>query len=51
MRAVEVVEVLPHGQLFLEIDIVFVGEELVELVLVCSVRPLNLPVELRPFVP
>ena len=45
--SVEVVEALPDGQLLLEIDIVFVGEELVELVFVCSVGPLNLPVELR----
>jgi len=47
MWAIKIVEVLPHGQLFLEIDIVFVGEKLVELVFVGSVGPLNLPVELR----
>ena len=47
MWSVEIVEALPDGQLLLEIDIVFVGEELVELVFVCSVGPLNLPVELR----
>jgi len=36
-----------HGQLLLEIDIVFVGEELVELVLVGSVGSLDLAVQLR----
>ena len=36
MRSVEVVEPLPDAPLFLEIDIVFVGEELIELVLVGS---------------
>ena len=47
MRSVEVVEALPDGQLFLEIDIAFVGEELIELVFVGSVGSLDLAIELR----
>lgn len=47
MWTIKIVEVLPHGQLFLEIDIVFVGEELVELVFVGSVGSLDLAIELR----
>ena len=47
MWSVEVVEALPDGQLLLEIDIVFVGEELIELVFVGSVGSLDFPVELR----
>jgi len=50
MRSVVVVEALPDRQLLFEIDIVFVGQELVELVLVGSMRALDLPVELwRPW--
>ncbi len=45
--AIEIVEVLPDGRLFLEIHVVFVREELIELVLVGSVRSLELPVQLR----
>ncbi len=49
MRAVRsdvVVEVLPGRQLLLEVDIVLGGQELVELVLVGSMRALDLPIEL-----
>jgi hypothetical protein len=42
VRTVEIVEVPPDGQLFLEIHIVAIREELVELVLFGSVGPLDL---------
>jgi hypothetical protein len=42
----EIIEPLPVSELFLEIDIILVGEELVELFLVGAVRPLDLAVEL-----
>jgi hypothetical protein len=47
VRAVEIVEVLPDGQLFLEINVVAIHKQLVELVFVGSVGPLNLAVQLR----
>lgn len=42
-----VVEGLPLGQPLREIDVVGVAEELVELLLIRPVRPLDLAVELR----
>jgi hypothetical protein len=47
MRPGQVVEALPFGQLGLQIDVVLVGEELIEFLLVGSVRPSDLSVELR----
>ncbi len=47
MGSGEIVEALPVGELFLEIDIIPVGEELVELLLVRAMRTLDLAVELR----
>ena len=47
MRTVEVVEPFPYRQLLFEIDIVLVGEELIELVLVGSMGPLDRSVQLR----
>ena len=46
MRSGQVIESLPMSELFLEIDIILVGEELVELLLVSAVRALDLAVEL-----
>ncbi len=46
MRPVKVVEALPHSQFLVEIHVVAIREKLVELVLVGSVRPLDLSVEL-----
>ena len=43
VRPVVVVEFLPGGQLLLEIDVIAISEELVELVLVGAMRPLDLP--------
>jgi hypothetical protein len=42
VRLVEVVEVLPFGEFLLEDDIVLVGEELVELLPVRAMGPLDL---------
>lgn len=47
VRPCEVVEPLPLPQLGLEIDVALVADELVELLLIRPVRPLNLAVELR----
>ena len=47
MWAVVVVELLPFGQLLVEIDIAGVRQQLVELLLVGPMRPLHLAVELR----
>jgi hypothetical protein len=47
MRHITVVEPFPDCQLLLQIDIVLVGEELIELVLVGSMGPLDLSVQLR----
>ena len=47
MRSGEIVEALPVGELFLEIDVILVGEKLVKLLLVRAMRTLNLAVELR----
>jgi hypothetical protein len=47
VRSVVVVEALPSSQLFLEIDVIAISEQLVELVLVASVRSLDLAIELR----
>jgi len=50
MRSVVVVKTLPHRQLLFEIDIVFVGQEWIELVLVGSMRALDFSIELwRPW--
>ena len=46
MRSGEVVEALPVSELFLKIDIILVGEELIELVFISSVRAFDLTVEL-----
>ena len=46
VRSVVVVKALPDRQILLEIHIVFVGQELMELVLVGSMRALDLSVEL-----
>ena len=46
VRSVVVVKALPDRQILLEIHIVFVGQELMELVLVGSMRALDLPVDL-----
>ena len=42
-----VVEAFPGSQLFVEIDVISIGEQLVELLLVGSMRPFNLVIELR----
>ena len=42
-----VVEVLPLGQPLLKIDVAFVAEQLIELLLVGAMRALDFPVELR----
>jgi hypothetical protein len=42
VRAVEIVEALPDGQLFLEINVVAIREQLTELILFGSVGPLDL---------
>jgi hypothetical protein len=47
VRSVVVVEALPHCKFLLEVHVAFIGEELVELVLVGSMRSLDLAVELR----
>lgn len=47
MRSREIVEPLPVGEIFLEIDVILEGEELVKLLLVRAMRALNLAVELR----
>jgi len=47
VRSVEVVEPFPDSQLLLQINIAFVGEELIELVLVGSMGSLDLAIELR----
>jgi hypothetical protein len=47
VRPGEVVELLPLGEPCAKIDIVGVGEELIELLLICSMRPLDLAVQLR----
>ena len=46
MGSGEVVEALPLGQFGLQIDVILVAEELVELLLIGSVRPLYLAIEL-----
>ena len=46
MRPVVVIEAFPHLELLLQIDVALVGEEWVELILVASVRPLDLPIQL-----
>jgi hypothetical protein len=45
--AAAIVEFLPRSELLSEIDIVLVGEQLVELLLVGPVRSFRLAVELR----
>ena len=47
VRPIVVVETSPGGQLFLEIDIVAIVDQLVELVFAGSVGPLDFAVELR----
>lgn len=46
MRSRQIVEAFPMGELLLEIDIILVGEELVELLFVCAMRTFDLAVEL-----
>ena len=46
MRSGEIVEALPASELFLEIDVILVGEELVKFFLVRAMRALDLAVEL-----
>ena len=45
--AAQIVEVLPHGQLPVQIDVIRVGQQLVELLLIGPVRALHLAVQLR----
>ena len=47
MRPGEVIEALPLGKFLFQIDVAFVGEQLVELLFVGSMRSLDLSVELR----
>jgi hypothetical protein len=47
MRSGQVREELPMSELFLEIDVILVREELVELFFVSAMRALDLAVELR----
>jgi hypothetical protein len=47
VRSVEVVEPFPDSRLLLQTNIALVGEELIELVLVGSMGPLDLAIELR----
>ena len=47
MRPGEVVELLPFGEPCAKVDIVGVSEELIELLLIRSVRSLDLAVQLR----
>ena len=47
MRAIIVVEILPSRELCMEINVIRVGQQLIQLGLVGSVRPFDFPVELR----
>ena len=47
VRSVVIVEAFPGSQLLLEIDVVAIAEQLIELLLVGSMRPLDFAVELR----
>ena len=47
MRSGQVIEALPMSELFLEIDVILVREELVELFFLSAMRALDLAVELR----
>ncbi len=47
VRSIVIVEAFPGSQLLLEIDVVAIREQLVELLLVSSMRPFDLAVELR----
>jgi hypothetical protein len=47
MRSGQVIKALPMSELFLEIDVILVREELVELFFVSAMRALDLSVELR----
>jgi hypothetical protein len=47
MELIEVVELFPGGQFLVEINVVGVGKQLVELLLVRSVRSLDFAVQLR----
>jgi hypothetical protein len=47
MRSGQIIEALPMSELFLEIDVILVAQELVELFFVSAMRALNLVVELR----
>ena len=47
MRSIVIVEAFPGSQLLPEIDVVAIGEQLIKLLLVGSMRPLDLAVELR----
>jgi hypothetical protein len=44
---VDIVELLPCGQFLVEINVIGVGQQLVEFLLVGPVRSLDLPVQLR----
>jgi len=47
MRSGEIMEPLPVSELFLKINVILVGEELVELLFVRGMRTFDLAVELR----
>lgn len=47
MWSVEVVEVFPFAELGLEIDVAFVGQELIKLLLIGAMRSFDLAVQLR----
>ena len=46
MRSGEIVEALPVSELFLEINVILVGEELIELLFVRAMRTFDLAIEL-----
>ena len=46
MRSGEIIEPPPVGELFLEIDVILVGEELVELIFVHAMQTFDLAIEL-----
>lgn len=47
VRSIIVIEVLPSCQLCIEIHIIGVGQQLIKLGRIGSVRPFNFPIELR----
>lgn len=44
MRALKIIEVFPDSHFLLEIDVAFVFEELIEFLIVDTVRPLDLAI-------